>query len=99
MSLRVYRLECNGLDIFQSLVLNSKSNGPEDSWPHAHKVEEELVYILKGEPDIWINGKIYGAKAGDFIFFPPGTISALFQLILKCLKKVLFLGKIRLCKK
>ncbi|WP_052610289.1 cupin domain-containing protein [Bacteriovorax sp. BSW11_IV] len=43
------------------------------SWPHAHKVEEELVYILKGEPDIWINGKIYGAKAGDFIFFPPGT--------------------------
>jgi uncharacterized cupin superfamily protein len=43
------------------------------SWPHAHKTEEELVYILKGNPDLWINGRIYSTKAGDAIFFPPGS--------------------------
>lgn len=43
------------------------------SWPHAHKVEEELVYILSGTPDIWVNGKIYAARPGDAIFFPPGS--------------------------
>lgn len=43
------------------------------SWPHAHKVEEELVFIIKGSPDIWINGNTYRAKPGDAVFFPPGS--------------------------
>ncbi len=47
--------------------------GKRSSWPHAHKVEEELVYVLKGNPDIWVNGKVYNARIGDAIFFPPGT--------------------------
>jgi uncharacterized cupin superfamily protein len=47
--------------------------GRRSSWPHAHKIEEELVYVLKGNPDIWINGKLYKCSPGDAVFFPPGT--------------------------
>jgi uncharacterized cupin superfamily protein len=43
------------------------------SWPHAHKVEEELIYVISGSPDVWVNGKLYSAKAGDVIFFPPDS--------------------------
>jgi len=43
------------------------------SWPHAHKVEEEFVYILNGKPDIWINGRSYQAEPGDIVFFKPGS--------------------------
>lgn len=47
--------------------------GKRSSWPHAHSMEEELVYILNGRPDIWINGKLFKANPHDVIFFPPGT--------------------------
>lgn len=43
------------------------------SWPHAHRVEEEFVYILKGNPHVWLNGKLYEVEPGEVIFFPPGT--------------------------
>jgi len=43
------------------------------SWPHAHKVEEEFVYVLTGNPDVWINGELYPAKPNDVIYFPPGS--------------------------
>lgn len=47
--------------------------GKRSSWPHAHKVEEELVYILEGEADVWVNGKTHKAKPHDVIFFEPNT--------------------------
>ena len=47
--------------------------GKRSSWPHAHKHEEELAYILSGQAKIWLNGYLYEAKAGDAIYFPPGT--------------------------
>lgn len=47
--------------------------GKRTSWPHAHKVEEEAVYVLRGMPDIWINGELHSAKPGDFYLFPPDS--------------------------
>ena len=32
--------------------------GKRSSWPHAHSQDEELIYVLKGTPDIWINGQL-----------------------------------------
>jgi uncharacterized cupin superfamily protein len=47
--------------------------GKRSSWPHAHKKEEELVFIISGNADVWINGNLYYAEPGDLIYFPPGT--------------------------
>lgn len=45
--------------------------GNRTSWPHAHKLEEEFVFVLEGTPEAWIDGEIYKLKAGDAIGFPP----------------------------
>ncbi len=47
--------------------------GKRSSWPHAHKVEEEFIFILSGTPDIWINGNLYELKPGDCVGLPSGT--------------------------
>jgi len=47
--------------------------GRRTSWPHAEKEEEEFAYIIKGEPQAWINGVLYDLKEGDFVAFPAGT--------------------------
>ena len=44
--------------------------GRRSSWPHAHKIEEEMVYVLKGKPQMWIHGKLYEAKPGDLFYYP-----------------------------
>lgn len=43
------------------------------SWPHAHKVEEEMAIVLAGKADVWINGYKKELKRGDAVFFAPGT--------------------------
>jgi uncharacterized cupin superfamily protein len=47
--------------------------GRRTSWPHAEKEEEEFVYVISGQPQVWIDGYIHELKAGDFIAFPAGT--------------------------
>jgi uncharacterized cupin superfamily protein len=47
--------------------------GRRTSWPHAEADEEEFVYVIEGEPDLWLNGKIRRLKPGDGIGFPAGT--------------------------
>lgn len=47
--------------------------GDRSSWPHAHSDEEEFIFILEGEPQIWIDGKVFDLKAGDCVGLPPGT--------------------------
>ena len=32
--------------------------GDRSSWPHAHKEDEEFIFILEGHPQIWIDGNI-----------------------------------------
>lgn len=47
--------------------------GDRSSWPHAHSAEEEFIFILKGNPQIWIDGNTYDLGPGDCVGLPPGT--------------------------
>jgi quercetin dioxygenase-like cupin family protein len=37
---------------------------------HAHRDTEELVYILEGQGEAWVDGETAAFKAGDAILFP-----------------------------
>jgi uncharacterized cupin superfamily protein len=47
--------------------------GRRTSLPHAHSSEEEFVFVIAGEPDVWINGDLHRLKPGDGVGFPAGT--------------------------
>jgi uncharacterized cupin superfamily protein len=47
--------------------------GHRTSWPHAEGDEEEFVYVLSGEVDAWVDGRIHRMRAGDFAAFAAGT--------------------------
>jgi uncharacterized cupin superfamily protein len=47
--------------------------GHRTSWPHAEEDEEEFVYVLEGEIDVWIDGVLHPMKKGDLAAFPCGT--------------------------
>ncbi len=47
--------------------------GKRSAWPHAHSVDEEFVYILKGKPTIWLNGIGYLSAAMSAIDFKAGS--------------------------
>ncbi len=47
--------------------------GYRTSEPHAESDEEEFVFVISGEIDIWLNGHIKTMKAGDCYGFPAGT--------------------------
>ncbi len=47
--------------------------GRRTSWPHAESTEEEFAYVIEGEPDVWLDGKLYRLKPGDGVGFVPGT--------------------------
>lgn len=47
--------------------------GTRSSWPHAEENEEELVYVLEGEVDAWIDGEVHRMRRGDLAAFPAGT--------------------------
>ena len=43
------------------------------SRPHAESAEEEFVYVIEVEPDVWLDGEIFRLKPGDSVGFPSGT--------------------------
>jgi uncharacterized protein YhfF/uncharacterized cupin superfamily protein len=47
--------------------------GRRTSYPHAEGDEEEFVYVLDGEIDAWIDGRLHRMRAGDLAGFPAGT--------------------------
>ena len=47
--------------------------GRRTSFPHAESTEEEFVYVIEGEPDVWLDGRLYRLKPGDAVGFPAGT--------------------------
>ncbi|RJG45720.1 cupin domain-containing protein [Mesorhizobium sp. DCY119] len=47
--------------------------GRRTSFPHAESAEEEFVYVLEGEPDVWLDGRLHRLKPGDGVGFPAGT--------------------------
>ena len=44
--------------------------GWRSSQPHAERDEEEMVFILEGTPDLWVDGFTYGLKPGDAAGWP-----------------------------
>lgn len=44
---------------------------------HSHPSEEEAVYILKGQAEVYIDGEVQELVTGDTVFFPPGSIHML----------------------
>ena len=47
--------------------------GRRTSFPHAESSEEEYVYVIEGEPDVWLDGHLHPLKRGDAVGFPAGT--------------------------
>ena len=47
--------------------------GERTSQPHAESLDEEMIYVLSGTPDAWINGQLHPLGPGDCVVFVPGT--------------------------
>ncbi|MET3901221.1 putative cupin superfamily protein [Devosia sp. UYZn731] len=47
--------------------------GCRSSFPHAESDEDEFVLVLKGTPDVWVDGDLYELFEGDAVAFPHGT--------------------------
>lgn len=47
--------------------------GCRTALPHAHRTDDEFVYVIDGTPDLWIDGRITRLKPGDAAAFPAGT--------------------------
>lgn len=47
--------------------------GCRTSFPHAESREEEFVFVVKGRPDVWIDGELHELVEGDAVAFPAGT--------------------------
>jgi quercetin dioxygenase-like cupin family protein len=43
-----------------------------DSQPHAHAVEEEILYVVRGRGALVCNGETHELEPGSFVFVPPG---------------------------
>lgn len=39
---------------------------------HAHLKEEEIIYVVDGEGEVWVDGETAPVKTGDFVLFPKG---------------------------
>jgi uncharacterized cupin superfamily protein len=47
--------------------------GHRTSYPHAESDEEEFVYVIEGEVELWLDGELHPMRAGDFAGFVAGT--------------------------
>lgn len=47
--------------------------GKRSSWPHAHSVEEEFVFVLEGQPIVWLNGEEIEVSSYMAIDFKAGS--------------------------
>jgi uncharacterized cupin superfamily protein len=47
--------------------------GRRSSSPHAHTTREEVIYVLSGTPDLWLDGRLRPLRPGDCVVFPSGT--------------------------
>jgi uncharacterized cupin superfamily protein len=44
--------------------------GRRTSFPHAESAEEEFIYVIEGNPEVWLDGEVYPLKPGDSVGFP-----------------------------
>ncbi|WP_413730887.1 cupin domain-containing protein [Sodalis sp. RH22] len=47
--------------------------GRRTTYPHAESAEEEFIYVLEGDPHVWINGVMHQLSPGESVGFPAGT--------------------------
>lgn len=47
--------------------------GRRTSWPHAEEAEDEFIWVIEGEPDVWIDGVLHPLRPGSVVGFPSGT--------------------------
>jgi uncharacterized cupin superfamily protein len=47
--------------------------GRRTSYPHAESAEQEFVYVIEGEPDVWLDGRLWRLRPGEAVGFPAGT--------------------------
>jgi uncharacterized cupin superfamily protein len=47
--------------------------GRRTSYPHAESHEDEFVYVIEGQPDVWLDGQLHRLTEGDAVGFPAGT--------------------------
>lgn len=47
--------------------------GRRASSPHAHSAKEEFVYVLRGRPTLWVDGKPTEMRAHDSVAFAART--------------------------
>ncbi|KAG8709938.1 hypothetical protein FRC08_017854 [Ceratobasidium sp. 394] len=47
--------------------------GTRSSDPHAHSVEDELVFVIQGEGSVWLDGHVFPISPGDAIGFKGGA--------------------------
>lgn len=57
---------------------------------HSHNKQTEVWYVLEGETEITINGKIFLAKRGDAFICPPGDKHNLWNKTDKDFKVLVF---------
>lgn len=50
--------------------------GHRSSFPHAHTIEEEFVFVLEGNADVWLNGHVHSKLPGQFEIFNPKEMVA-----------------------
>lgn len=51
----------------------SLPSGCRTSLPHAESLEEEFVFVVSGNPHVWIDGYVYELKPNCAVGFPAGT--------------------------
>jgi uncharacterized cupin superfamily protein len=47
--------------------------GRRTSFPHAESHEDEIVFVLAGTPDVWLDGVLHRLAPGDCVGFRAGT--------------------------
>ena len=47
--------------------------GRRTSFPHAEETDEEFVFVIEGNPDLWLDGRLYRLSPGFGVAFRAGT--------------------------
>ncbi|KAG8888752.1 hypothetical protein FRB98_006880 [Tulasnella sp. 332] len=80
-AIREGELQCEGTSLSEETSLSGRIGinleilppGTRSSDAHAHKLEDELIYVLGGQGLVWIDGYATPVTTGDVIAFPAGT--------------------------
>lgn len=73
----LFRMIATGTTNGGAYVLAEYSTGPGvGAPPHRHKNEDEAFYVLEGRYLLQVDEQRYEIGAGDFAFFPHGTVHA-----------------------